>query len=180
MNKDNLVMAGVVIALVFSSVAIFGGGIGPKGDRGDKGDRGLGGASGPEYFGLQLFNAGHVDGGLYVATTTTGNRVIAVSSILRREGYVRYLDVNSDDATVFTFPASTTLTHFLPSVGSCSSLMIENSVDTVLTIAGGSGTILSEPDGQNVAIGVNNFAKVEFCRMNDTDFLIVVDELIPG
>ena len=49
MNKENFVMAAVVIALVFSSVAIFGGVIGPKGDRGDKGDRGLGGASGPEY-----------------------------------------------------------------------------------------------------------------------------------
>ena len=182
MNKENLVVAGVVLALVFSGFALFGGvdGVGPQGDKGDRGERGLGGTSGPEYYGLQLFNAGHVDGGLYVATTTIANQTGLVTEIIQRSGYVRYLDINADEATVYTFVASSSLTHFLPTVGSCWNMMIENSGDSTLTLAGGSGTILSEPDGQNVVIGVNNFAKVEFCRMNDTDFIVVVDELIPG
>ena len=180
MNRENLIVAGVVLALVFSGLSWFGSDGGPMGPKGDRGERGLGGAAGPEYFGLQVFNAGHVDGGLYVATTTLGNQTGLVTEIVQRSGYVRYLDINADETTTYTFVASSSLPHFLPTVGSCWSQMLENSGDSVLTLAGGSGTILSEPDGQNVVIGVNNFARLEFCRMNNSDFIITVDEVIPG
>ena len=179
MNKENFVMAAVVIALVFSSVAIFGGGNGSKGDKGDKGERGLGGASGPEYFGLQLFYAGHMDGGLFVSTTTTGNSTADLSNILSRDGYVRYLQINADEATIFTLPTVASLAAFIPQLGSCFTQKIENSGDSNLTIAAGTGMDLQEPNDasvHDVVINANGFADIEYCRTSASVMVVTVSE----
>ena len=182
MNKENLVVAGVVLALVFSGFALFGGvdGVGPRGDKGDRGERGLGGSSGPEYYGLQVFYAGHVDGGLTFATTSSAVGTIVANDLVRREGYVRYWTVNAEDAVTVTFPATSTLTHFIPQSGMCTNIVIENSGDSNLTLAGGTGMDIQEPDGQNVIIGTTNYALVTLCRQANTDMLLVIDETIPG
>ena len=185
MNKDNLIVAGLVLALIFSGLAFFGGDIGPQGDRGDRGDRGergLGGASGPEYYGLQVFYAGHVDGGLTFATTSSGAGVLVANDLVRRDGYVKYMTINAEDAVTVTFPATSTLTHYIPQSGMCTNIVIENSGDSNLTLAGGTGMDLQEPDatGTEVVIGANNFALVTLCRQANTDILLLVEETRPG
>ena len=183
MNKENLVVAGVVLALVLPLLfgAYTDGGliVGPQGDKGDKGEQGLGGASGPEHFGLQLFYAGHMDGGLFVSTTTTGNSVADLSNVLSRDGYVRYLQINADEATIFTLPTVASLAAFIPQLGSCFTQKIENSGDSNLTIAAGTGMDLQEPNDasvHDVVINANGFADIEYCRTSASVMVVTVSE----
>lgn len=168
MNKDKLVVAGVVLALILSGISFFGG------DRGQ-----LGANAGPEYFGLQLFYAGHMDGGILFSTTTLGNSTADLTDIVRREGYVRYLQINADNATVYTLPAVTLLGNFIPANGSCFTQKVENTGDSNLTIAAGAGMDLQEPgdgDVHDVIINANGFADVEYCRTSATVMVVTVGE----
>lgn len=96
---------------------------------------------------------------------------------------------------VITFTASTTqgaLTATLPATttfplgtkaGSYRSWVIENpftAAATTTTIAAGTGIDLQEPDGQNVVIGINNYAYLTCFRLADSDIVCRVDETIPA
>lgn len=140
----------------------------------------IGASSGPEHFGLESFYAGHVDGGLLKSTTTSASATMLATDILTREGYVRYWSMDVTDASSVTFPASTTLAHFIPVPGMCWTAKWENLGDSNLTMIEGAGFDMQEPDGQNVVIGANNFATVEYCRQLNTDIVVTVDETIPG
>lgn len=89
-------------------------------------------------------------------------------------------------ALTVTLPASTTFP--LPSdVGSYRTWVIENpftAAATTTTIAAGTGVDLQEPDGQNVVIGINNYAWLTCARGIDSDapldIVCRVDETIPA
>lgn len=172
MNK--LLTVGVVVAVVFAGLAFFGV------SDGVDGKDGFSAQPGPDHYDVQLFHAGQVDGGMYVATTSSGAGTLTASQLANRQGYTRYLDVNATDAVTLTFPATSTLTGFIPSVGDCANIMLENSGDSNLTLAAGTGMDLQEPDGQNVVIGTTNYAKLTFCRTNSSDMVLWADESIPA
>lgn len=89
-------------------------------------------------------------------------------------------------ALTVTLPASTTIP-VSKEVGSTRSWMIENpftAAATTTTIAAGTGIDLQEPDGQNVVIGINNYAWLTCVRGLDSgapqDVVCKVDETIPA
>lgn len=99
------------------------------------------------------------------------------------------------DANVITFAASSTmpaLTATLPATstfplgaeaGSYRSWVIVNpflEAATTTTIAAGTGVDLQEPDGQNVVIGITNYAWLTCLRLANTDIACRVDETVPA
>ena len=92
-------------------------------------------------------------------------------------------DASSTQAALtVTLPATTSFP--LPSdAGSYRTWVIENpftAAATTTTIAAGTGVDLQEPDGQNVVIGINNFAWLTCWRTANTDVTCRVDETIPA
>lgn len=100
-----------------------------------------------------------------------------------------------NDYNVITFTASTTMPAFtatLPAsttfplgdkAGSMRRWVIENpftAAATTTTIAAGTGVDLQEPDGQNVVIGINNYAFLTCFRELSSDVVCSVDETIPA
>ena len=106
-----------------------------------------------------------------------------LSNTTNQDGLVQKVEkwtMNVDEASTVTLPATTSLTHFIPKAGMCWTAKWENSGDSNLTIAAGTGIDLQEPDGQNVIIGTTNFANVEYCRQANTDIVVTVTESIPA
>lgn len=106
---------------------------------------------------------------------------------------VTYADMVSSN--VITFVASTTmpaLTATLPAsttfpigqyAGAYREWVIINpftAAATTTTIAAGTGIDLQEPDGQNVVIGITNYAWLTCFRLANTDISCSVDETIPA
>lgn len=170
MNK--VLVVGVLVAVALSGLAFFG--------LEDGLDGRTGAQAGPDHYDLQVFHSGQVDGGVAISTTTTGDTQLLSTQFVTRQGYVRYITFDADEATVATFPASSTMSHYIPNVGDCANIVLENSGDSNLTLAEGTGNDLQEPDGQDVVISANNYALLTLCRTSNTDILIVVDETIPG
>ena len=100
-----------------------------------------------------------------------------------------------NDFNVITFTASSTqgaLTATLPATttfpigaksGSYRSWVIENpftAAATTTTLAAGTGVDLQESDGQNVVIGINNYAWLTCFRELSSDIVCRVDETIPA
>lgn len=139
----------------------------------------LGAQSGPDHYGVQYFHDGHLDGGVYKATTTAASATALVTDILTNEGYVRYWNMNVDNAATVTLPATSSLAHFIPDSGDCWLAKWENSGDSNLTVAAGTGIDLQEPDDTsdfNVVIGANGYANVEYCRTSNSDIVVTVME----
>jgi hypothetical protein len=85
-------------------------------------------------------------------------------------------------AVTATLPATTTLP-LGAGVGSYRTWVIENSYTgaaTTTTIAAGIGIDLQEPDGQDVVIGINNYAFLTCFREASSDVVCRVDETIPA
>lgn len=81
-----------------------------------------------------------------------------------------------------TLPASTSFP-LLEKPGSYRTWVIENpftAAATTTTIAAGTGIDLQEPDGQNVVIGINNYAFLNCFRELSSDIVCSVDETIPA
>lgn len=99
------------------------------------------------------------------------------------------------DYNVLTFTASTTMPALTVTTaasttfpldtkpGSMRRWVIENpftAAATTTTIAAGTGVDLQEPDGQNVVIGINNYAFLTCFRELSSDIVCSVDETIPA
>ncbi len=182
MNKDNLVMAAVVIALVFSSVAIFGGGIGPKGDRGDRGERGLGGASGPTKTERQQFLSGSSDGGR-VATTST---VIGNYPTVRGDffGTPTFIDWLPNNEITLQFNATSTY-QYVPAIGDVAVIYIRNASTTAasgITIAAqDTGIDLQDnEDASDLIIAGLDMGRLTFIRQSAFIVMLIFDKLVEG
>lgn len=160
----SLVSVGLVVALKPVSVPQFGA------------------ASGPLHTELQQFKGGLVDGGSVYATTTTAATETLTANVMERAKVIRFLGSPTAAAITASLPASTTWS-FMQSPGDYRTWVIENgytAAATTTTIAAGTGVDLQEPDGQNVVVGINNYAWLTCFRELSSDIVCSVDETIPA
>ena len=178
MNKDNLVMAAVVIALVFSSVAIFGGGIGPKGDRGDRGDRGLGGASGPTHTNTQYFYTGFTVGHDVTATSSTEATFTLTNQFVDSD--IPFVSWNSGLDNTLTFQASTSAPFNNLRPGESFSQIWHSATTTAattITFAAGTGIVLQDDeDSADLVVLGNDTAVFTYLKLENTDILVLFTE----
>ena len=170
----NIVLT-VLVAFAVAAGAVFV--LAPKGDSASP----LAGASGQFHTNLEFFQAGLVDGGPVYATTTTVATETLTASVLEKNKVIRFLGSATAAAITATLPASTTFP--LSNPGDSRTWIIENgytAAATTTTIAAGTGIDLQEPDGQNVVIGINNYAFLTCFREASTDVVCSVDETIPA
>lgn len=126
-----------------------------------------------------IVNSNGASGSGVLASTTMETTATALASYVT--DYRCWAFTPNVANTALTLPASSTLSTFLPTAGTCHTIKLENvsSVNaTTTTIVAGTGMDLQEPDGQDVVIGGTNYANIEFCRRSDTDFVVTVDETI--
>lgn len=131
----------------------------------------------------------------YLNVNGTFSQGGGVSTIVQTSASHTLTFAQMNDYNVITFTASSTqgaLTVTLPAtttfpigtkVGSYRSWVIENpftAAATTTTIAAGTGVDLQEPDGQNVVIGIDNYAWLTCFREASSDVVCRVDETIPA
>ncbi len=141
----------------------------------------FGAAAGPEHTERQFFYDGIVDGGKYTSVSTT-SATYTLSASQFKSGVVDVEAVALAAALTLTLPASTT-DAYPTTPGMHTELIIKNShtgAATTTTIAAGAGVDLQEPDGQNVVIGITNYALVDCVRLDTRDVACVIDETIPA
>jgi hypothetical protein len=140
-----------------------------------------GATPGSDFYQKAFFFDGLVDGGGVYATTTTVATETLTASVLDRSKVIRFLGSATAAAITATLPASTTFP--LKNPGDYRTWVIENgytAAATTTTIAAGTGVDLQEPDGQNVVIGINNYAFLTCFKEASTDVVCSVDETIPA
>lgn len=176
MTKDNLIVGGLVLALLLSSIAFFGGGIGPKGDRGDRGERGLGGASGPTKTETQQFLSSFSSGSIVTSTTTVDATITLNSTHLRRDVSLMSWDVGV--ITVVTTMASTSRPLVSLKPGEWFSVYFYNASTTAasqVTFAEGTGVDIQKDNGSVVTVGGLDIAKLTFLKKADTDVIMWIE-----
>lgn len=173
--KDVFYFAGVAIACVLAVFAFM--------KPADVVVEPAGAVPGPEHYELQFFKGGLTDGGTVYSTTTTAAAETLTAAVLEKHKLIRFLGSATAAAITVTLPASTTMNAVLPNPGDYRTWVIENgytAAATTTTIAAGTGVDLQEPDGQNVVIGINNYAFLTCFREASTDIVCRVDETIPA
>lgn len=126
---------------------------------------------------------GLTEGGGTVTITPTSDSVTLTQANLLAGNVITFTASTTMPALTVTLPATSTMTTLLASSGDTRSWMIENPFTgsaTTTTIAAGTGIDLQEPDGQNVVIGINNYAWLTCFREASTDVVCRVDETIPA
>jgi len=122
-------------------------------------------------------------GGVYATTTTAATETIT-GTVLDENNVIRFLGSATAAAMTATIQATSSWpTTLIPSAGDYRSWVIENgytAAATTTTMAAGAGVDLQEPDGQNVVIGINNYAWLTCFREASTDVVCRVDETIPA
>lgn len=141
----------------------------------------LGASPGPDKYERHFFYDGLETGGKYTSiSTTTASYTLSAGEY--KSGVVDFETMTYAAALTATLPASTTGA-YPTKPGMWSELVIKNSrtaAATTTTIAAGTGVDLQEPDGQNVVIGINNYALIKCVRLDTSDVACVVDETIPA
>ena len=133
--------------------------------------------------GLTSANGGITYGAGVRATTTTVAAETLTEAQLIANSYFLFEGSATAAAITITLPATSTMTTILPNAGDCQDWVIENgygAAATTTTIAAGTGWDLQEDDGQNVVIGINNYAMFKACRTNTTDVVGFITETIPA
>jgi len=112
-------------------------------------------------------------GGGVRATSTTGNAVPLVATDFDTENVID-VTLNVLDATL-SFPATSTLTSFIPTAGQTRTLYVRNASTSAamdLTISGGTGVLLKKATSTAVIQGDTdgaNFARIDLIRKSNTD-----------
>lgn len=123
-------------------------------------------------------------GQVYSTTTTAADDSSGLSAAtLASYNVIRFLGSATAAALTATVQASSSWTTLLPNPGDYRTWVIENgytAAATTTTIAAGAGIDLQEPDGQNVVIGINNYAWMTCYREASTDIVCRIDETIPA
>lgn len=142
----------------------------------------VGASAGPEHGVHQFFNAGLTDGGGVQVLSPVNGAITLTRSQMDRAKVITFVASTTMPALTATLPASTTFP--LPNAaGSYRTWVIENpftAAATTTTIAAGTGVDLQEPDGQNVIVGINNYAFLTCFRERSSDVVCSVDETIPA
>lgn len=135
-------------------------------------------------FDADLANFGLLtEGGGVVTLTPVTSSITMTEANLLAGNVFNFTASSTQAALTVTLPATSTMTTFLPNAGDMHRFVIENSflgAATTTTIAAGAGIDLQEPDGQNVVIGINNYAWFTCFREASTDVVCSVDETIPA
>jgi len=121
-------------------------------------------------------------GGTVTVTPTSGSYTLTEANLLAGN-VITFTASTTMPALTLALPATTTLTTLLASDGDKRSWIIENpftAAATTTTISAGTGIDLQEPDGQNVVIGINNYAWLACFREASTDVVCSVSETIPA
>jgi len=176
MNLKTIIIS-VVLAVALSVGAVMV--LAPKSENGMPN---LGALSGPDVYSY-LFVHGAFSQGGGVSTATPDDATYTFSGgDMSTNNVLTFVASTTMPALTATLPASTTFP-LSSEAGAYRSWVIVNpflAAATTTTIAAGTGIDLQEPDGQNVVIGINNFAWLTCFRMASTDIVCSVDETIPA
>lgn len=144
--------------------------------------RELGAVAGPDVYSyLNVHGAFTQGGGVTTATPDDATYTLTFND-MATSNVIRFTASSTMPALTATLPASTTIP-LSQEAGSYRTWVIENSFTaaaTTTTVAAGTGIDLQEPDGQNVVIGINNYAWVTCFREASTDVVCSIDENIPA
>jgi len=141
----------------------------------------VGAVAGSDFTNRVSFLDGFEWGGKY-ATVATTSATYTLSANQYKSGLIEVTSVTGAAALTLSLPASTT-DAYPRQVGMRTSTIIKNShtaAATTTTIAAGTGIDLQENDGQNVVIGINNYAVVDCVRLVTTDVACIINETIPA
>lgn len=136
-------------------------------------DENLGAASSPEVFTYLRVYGALTQGGGITATSTSGTAVPLLASDFDTENVID-VTLNVQDATL-TFPATTTLTGFIPYAGMTRTLFVRNATTTAtieLTVTGGTGVLLKNATTTGKIWGDTdggNHARIDLLRKANTD-----------
>ncbi len=171
MNKDKLVIVGIVVALVFSGFALFNG---PQ--DGVNGRDGIGGAAGPYHTETQQFAGSYSVPGTMTSTTTVDSSITLDASHLRRE--VSLMSMNIGEDTTITTMASTSQ----PLVGLRSGEYFvtyfynaSTTAGSAATFAAGTGVDLQEDEGETVVVNGLEMARLTFQKKADSDISLILE-----
>lgn len=133
--------------------------------------------------GVNLFpTAQLVEGGITTTVTPTTGSYTLTNADMRDANFITFVASTTMPALTLTLPATTSFP--LPTdAGATRNWIVENpftAAATTTTIAAGTGVDLQEPDGQNVVIGINNYAYLTCTRLTSSDIACRVDETIPA
>lgn len=173
MTKNLVITIVGILGAIVIGLVLFGGVT--------KNEVSVGATPGTDFYDLVFFRGGLTDGGGVYATTTTVATETLSANVLRKNKVIRFLGSATAAAMTATLPASTTFP--LDKAGDYRTWVIENgytAAATTTTIAAGDGVDLQEPDGQNVVIGINNYAFLTCFKEASSDIVCSVDETIPA
>lgn len=174
--KKLLVPGGIVLALLLGIASLLGGG------EVVREVTNVGSVASPDVFSYLNVRGAFTQGGGVTTATPTNSAYTLTFADMADSNIITFTASSTMPALTATLPASTTIP-LAETTGSYRTWVIENpftAAATTTTIAAGTGIDLQEPDGQNVVIGINNYAYVTCFREASTDVVCRVDETIPA
>lgn len=179
--KQNIIISAVIALLVALGVSQFSQ---PETVRvsDSNGEAPAGALTGPDVNSYLTVAGFFSQGGGVTTVTPTSASVTLTSGDMLEENIITFTASSTQPALTVTLPASTTIP-LSTKPGAYRSWVIENpftAAATTTTIAAGTGIDLQEPDGQNVVIGINNYAFLTCFRESSSDVVCRVDETIPA
>lgn len=170
-----LPIAAVVIAVAALGLALFGG-------KTPVIKNPLGAQAGPDVYTYWNVHGWFSEGGLSTTVTPVTSTVTLTAAQLESAKIITFAASSTQAALTVTLPASTTFP-LAREAGAYRTWVIDNpftAAATTTTIAATTGVDLQEPDGQNVVIGIDNYAWLTCFRLANTDIGCRVDETIPA
>jgi len=172
--KETILSA--VVALIVAAGVVFT--LAPETTSGPS----VGSVASPDVYSYMNVKGAFSQGGGVNTLTPSSGALTLTSADLRDSNVITFTASTTMPALTVTLPATSTFPIGAES-GSYRNWVIVNPFSgaaTTTTIAAGAGIDLQEPDGQNVVIGVTNFAWLTCFRKVNTDVVCSVDETIPA
>lgn len=126
-------------------------------------------ASSPDVYSYQYVHGVFTQGGPSFATSSVGASTLADAD-MSGAGVV---ERSGSGTLTMTLPASTTISG-LTSSGDCRDIQFVNYGSGLLTLAGGTGTLL-ETASSTKTVNTNGMATLKFCRMINTDIEVLMN-----
>ena len=118
-------------------------------------------------------------GGGKRATSTVNSTATLLASDFDTESYIE-MTPNSAALTL-TLPATSTLSALIPNDGDFRTVWLKNSTTTsgiTITLVAGAGMDLQEQNGQDLIIDDEDWGKMTFLRLTNTDMMVLFEEFI--